>query len=1514
MKKLIPLFLFSLTIAAGADERQFYKPSTWQPRVTLPAADALRGDFWPASPPVQVDYSGPGFAEDRLSAVPAPGVHPRVFFSPSDIELIRKKVALGDKAPIAFRKLWELENKARTPFYALVTQDNDLGKELAAKLAEKAAEVEPKVDSIQRRPGLEKENLWALRGTLDAEKSPDAEGANVAQFFSYDYLYQWLTPAQRNQVRRVVAKMTAKKSTNFLEVPDHFMTNNHLSFGMGELVPVMLAIEGEEGYDRNTFERAAHKVRAHLTYYFSPSGMCYETIKGWLNTPVYLAVARRERDLLKHGHLLAKMQYQLQAARWQDGGWRIREEMRNSAFHVNFLMHYFYPNNPAIDFLYKASLATHHLDDDTPPKEIPTVGCSSDVLLFLADDGMVDASGKPYSCEDQARLDALKAPLTWSCPQRGYMEARNSWRKDDLHVSLFGKQDFLYNGHEGPEQGRFLLWKDGVNWAADLSMLFNKTTADQQMVTVDGKGSQWAPVSSKWLGVIDTPQSATACVDYKDAYSYTKAAQVHPFTAPELATARFGKSWSEGNFVYSRDLQLPFHDVVVKFMDGYGHTDYGTWNGETRVTENYRDWNPMMEAYRTLHLARGKFPYLLFFDDLRKDDQPHLYEWNMTLPGDVEMLRCKAIDPGATGSPAVMCDMIFGKIDTPRKAGLLYSGVPELSYQPKKGDPLLLVRVLYCKSGANRPMPHFERMLALNKISVPAISVEPEFRILVYPHKFGDPLPTTEWNREHTALTVEFPGQKDSYQLDKTDGGRTVFVQERDGKVITSSKTGPAQPVLQVRGRDFDAYANRYTRYASRIPEFLVDQPVTVSFPTPQFGTEIRYTLDGSEPGRNSTRYDAPFAINSSAKLCARTIAREWPFGPDSSEVVKADFRATPLEAGEKADDGKSSHGLLLKLYEILTVPYNDKGFFDAGKIMLPDLRREKPVSVHAMADFQLPHATPATPQREQRKAFYQFTGRFNAPADGIYEFAVNSCGPVTLDIGKQVVIEEIGQYHQNQKIRRGEAALAAGWHTLALVVCDPLFWKVNMDDEMPFGVTYRLNGGPGHEINADQLACNIAAESIAAPPEIPRRDAVSLLVEPGLELSSYDRKDKERDNDYLDIDDLAPFLTDKTSDLAPNANENVVDVYNGFFLAQVDGVYTFNAPARTFGTYDRNQIRLGNEVVVQRGVPGRNPLRKIFLKAGYHPISLRLGLSRSDFSVIYPGATNEVRLTATGLFRPVRVAITPAEHPDRSQKLFELFKPADFTLTLPLSAGDGEIHCTLDGKEPGLSSPKYAKPIKVDKDMTITAVAFKDGKPLTKPSSVRCEMVNLPKAGLLGYWDFRKLKGPLAPPVSGNVIARIDGASMVTDPAGPALQLSGKKMGLQLVNLGMVANALTVSMWVKMEVPGEDLLTDAKYHPIVVTRCVNKTFEVRGAGRGGVMKTNEWQHLVFTWNGEEAAIYVDGTLVNRQKMRAELHTDSLDMFLGYKGLVRSLRVYNKELSPEEVAQISEVEGVGKKP
>ena len=468
---MLRLFRLALLIIAllpcvrlrAADATGRYVEPTWKPRASLPVADALRGDFWPASPAVNVDYTGPGFADDRLAPVPAPGVHPRVLIMPSELAEIRAKVALGNRAPAAFRVMWQRTVKSRSAFYALVAQDDTLGRQLAAGLVADLHSLEPKLAKLESQP--DHDNLWSVERSLVASGDPNPP-TEIWHLLDYDYLHRWMSPEDRELARRIIARLCANRITNFMVMPDHYMINNHEGFGM-EYLRLMLLIEGEEGFDQKIFDLGVRKARAMLDWYLDGDGMCYESIKGWLNTSAFVAVGHRQRDFLKHGHLLAKMRFFQAAIRWENGEWHIRDEMRASAFHVIWMMHHFYPRNEGIDFLYQSTFSSHDFLTSADAKWPNPVGISPELLLLYADIGMTNASGKTTDWTEQANIDRLKLPITWQDNTRGYVYARNSWRKDDLQLGFTCKQDFFYGGHEGSEADRIILWAGGVNWIRD---------------------------------------------------------------------------------------------------------------------------------------------------------------------------------------------------------------------------------------------------------------------------------------------------------------------------------------------------------------------------------------------------------------------------------------------------------------------------------------------------------------------------------------------------------------------------------------------------------------------------------------------------------------------------------------------------------------------------------------------------------------------------------------------------------------------------------------------------------------------------------------------------------------------------------------------------------------------------------------------------------------------------------------------------------------------------------------
>ncbi|MEO0055977.1 MAG: hypothetical protein RLZZ50_1924, partial [Verrucomicrobiota bacterium] len=1253
--------------------------------------------------------------------------------------------------------------------------------------------------------------------------------------------------------------------------PRHFMINNHKGFGM-EFIRLMLLIEGRPDFPDATFRLSVEKVRAMLDWFLSPDGMCYESIKGWLNTSAFVAAGRRDPQLLRHDHLVAKMRFFQSTLRREGGRWIIREEMRASAFHVIWLMRFLYPENPSFDLLYHASLSTHAFITDPEVRWPDPVGVAPELLLLFAGGGPGDdRAGKLADWETQSAIDSLKLPLTWKDDLRGYVEARNSWRIGDLHLGFHNKQDFYYGGHEGSEANRLVLWKDGVNWLRDEDLLAVKATGLQNMLSIDGRGLSWPPVPGVWLGVNDGPHGLSASGDARLAYRHNKVMQVHPLAFPSGKLPYYAP-FTERNFDLERDLQVAFHPGTVAFNDGYAHTDYGPWSGETRLVEFYGDNQPdVKQAYRTFHFARGQRPYVLLLDDAATSGpDARLFETAFNLPDDAVVVDAKTTEvqfQNVEPSFRRESEFIISPGGISRDPG---TGLPVV----KKGDPLLLVRILYRNSDYGYPVPSVQVLpgrpeLPFNRFTrlvVPAISTSPGFRVLFYPHRSGDPLPVTAWNKDRSELSVTFGQQRDLYRFARTDGGRTVFDFTRDEKTALANPAAPARPVLLVRGDPFDANELRTTRREGVPPVYPVPcgTGLSVAFERVPAPAEIRYTLDGSEPSRSSPRFDAPFNVRETSTLRARVIDPSWPGKIQSGAELVARFEARPVVAGTNAAPAASSTGLLARIYEINTKLWDDKGFFRADKVMLPDLDRAKPLAIAAAsAGFALPHVVPAAPVAEQAKGFYRFTGWFRADAAGVHDFAVDSCGPVLLAVAGQDSIAETGVFHQNQAVRRGYAVLGAGWHPIELTVTDPQFWNLATRGLMPFAVTLR---GP-----ADAAFSPVSPSRLAAVFPVDARPAAPALVwknaspapgrlVPGVVRSLFERDGLDRDPSYLEIDGIEPRRRDVVDRISDNEIPAQVAVYEGWFEAPVDGVYAFDLPVQrpgythlgAFRHAYQSQLRVSGEVVLQRGVAGRLPDGRIGLKAGLHPISLRLGSSVAALTVTYPDGQ-----------------------------------------TLPVDAA----------RLRRLSEPKLpANPPFVD---TLAAVDFAkwDGRTGITALESRCRVW---VADFARSSDLDGRRALLAPPSA--AIVGLTGVDInMTRGAG--------RVPLKLHFLKMRDAAFTVGGWFRSDTADgllfgkQGLTAFGKSYRTVSVRMQNGRLQADpGRLSGGTVSAGVWHHVVLSATPARLALYLDGRLVDEGPGADGLSTDALDFLADHPGGVASLFIENRELGAAEIARLHSAE------
>jgi hypothetical protein len=171
-------------------------------------------------------------------------------------------------------------------------------------------------------------------------------------------------------------------------------------------------------------------------------------------------------------------------------------------------------------------------------------------------------------------------------------------------------------------------------------------------------------------------------------------------------------------------------------------------------------------------------------DDIRKDDALHTYEWNMMVDSDVRLVRIRT-DEIILSGPVADDEGDFD-VHVPR---------------PRRGDPQLLVKVLERSIPPNefnnpqirletfeykdaREWPNGRSFGLAKRLVVPSYSIEPKFKMLLFPHRHGDSLPEVEWNEGGAAVTVRWADQEDVITFDGGDDGRTRTTITRGGKTL----------------------------------------------------------------------------------------------------------------------------------------------------------------------------------------------------------------------------------------------------------------------------------------------------------------------------------------------------------------------------------------------------------------------------------------------------------------------------------------------------------------------------------------------------------------------------------------------------------------------------------------------------------------------------------------------------------------------------------------------------------
>lgn len=746
-----------------------------------------------------------GYARDRISKVPAPYIHPRIYFGPEDLENLRVRLRytkagrsrmnaaktiisarlddlLKDKEqpfPIFFEKVegnirggqavggYALDSKGLCGPYILESFrcliEND--EKTALRLA----------DMLERQADVQLDFLKNNRKAKD--KNWQSSTHNVVgrrtSAIMYDLLYSWLTEAQRTKIRQAIADSINDKWSTGLDAAYGTRGHNWACWMSGDIMINAMAIEGEDGFDPYLLERC---ITFYKQFCFTAAGPRDGSpwpgmAKHSITTGKLLALARRGEHLLATPMVLNHVrEYNLHCFQ-PFGSYQIVDDLHGGSMNKVHLgdmsvIKMVYPEDPVVDYVYRLGTGdeyeNHGVGGTVYGYTSPLVG------LITATDWTGPGDINKHA---QQAFKGKKPSRLFN--YNNTFSTRTGWDENALLLWFWPR---MLGGHSMPARGTFVLSALGREWATypPYGPQANPDYHSLVLVDNDKPGTEWSRV----INHRETDLVSSVTADLICPYSKQQPEQLsqnwfrfekEPFPWEDIPTAMM-PNWLNGNF--------PDNPLVEE-------KDMSKWR-----PENFRS------AYRSATLVRGKHPYVLIVDDFQKDDKPHNWRWQLALNtdlGDEVYFNGKKLAPTTTS---------FEKISKKKKE-LTPDANGESKFVQGNGS---VYDVIVADPGTKRRL--LIRMFRIN--GSPGIGVEgkaidedkkgqriyfgnnrvvfkvnagrPDFAVMLYPFIEGQPLPTVE--QQGDSYTFSWLDQKDTVKLDQSNGQATQVTISRDGKEI----------------------------------------------------------------------------------------------------------------------------------------------------------------------------------------------------------------------------------------------------------------------------------------------------------------------------------------------------------------------------------------------------------------------------------------------------------------------------------------------------------------------------------------------------------------------------------------------------------------------------------------------------------------------------------------------------------------------------------------------------------